>query len=92
MDTTNLEIDKEAKEVLETILTEVWIERDEEKQRADKLEKGLEEFFQMIPYNTLARELSAEEKLKRITHMMEGYKHEIVELVGKMTPTTPPEV
>ena len=41
-DATHLETAKEAKEVLETIFIEVWIERDEEKQRADKLEKGLE--------------------------------------------------
>ena len=66
MNTTNLDIAKEAKEVLEIVLIEVWIEWEEEKQRTKKLEIGLEEFFQMIPYNALARELNAEKKLNRI--------------------------
>jgi hypothetical protein len=38
----------------------------------------------------LAGELSAKENINRIVQKMEGYKKEIVELVGKLTPTTPP--
>jgi hypothetical protein len=56
------------------------------------LEQRLEEVFQTIPDSALAGELNAEEKIKRIAQTMEGYKQEIVELVGKLTPTTPPEV
>jgi hypothetical protein len=92
MDATNLETTKEEKEVLETVLKEVQIEHEEEKQCTDKLEQRLEEVFQTIPDNALAGELNTEEKIKRIAQMMEGYKQEIVELVGKLTPTTPPEV
>jgi hypothetical protein len=38
------------------------------------LEKILEEVFQTIMDGALVGELSAEEKLKRIAHNMEGYK------------------
>jgi hypothetical protein len=41
---------------------------------ADKLEQRLEEVFQMIPDSALAGELNAEEKIKRIVQMMDGYK------------------
>jgi hypothetical protein len=56
------------------------------------LEQRLEELFQTISDNKLAGEINAEEKLNKIAQRMEEYKHEIVELVGKLTPTTPPEV
>jgi hypothetical protein len=53
MDATNLEKTKEEKEVLEIILKEVWIEREEEKQHTKKMEQRLEEVFQTIPDNAL---------------------------------------
>jgi hypothetical protein len=68
-----------------------WNER-KKKCCADNLEKRLEEVFQTISDSALAGEINAEEKLKKIAQMMEEYKQEIVELVGKITPTTPPEV
>jgi hypothetical protein len=46
----------------------------------------------MIPDSALAGELITEEKIKRIVQTVDGYKQEIVELVGKLTPTTPPKV
>jgi hypothetical protein len=55
------------------------------------LEQRLEEVFQKISDNALAQELNTEENITRIAQMMEGYKHEIVYLVGNLTPTTPPE-
>jgi hypothetical protein len=46
IDAMNLKIDMEAKEVLETVLAEVRLEREEEKSCLDKLEERLEEVFQ----------------------------------------------
>jgi hypothetical protein len=40
----------------------------------DKLEKRLEEVFQMIPDNALAGELKCGRKDKRIAQMMDSYK------------------
>jgi hypothetical protein len=48
---------------------------------ADKLEQRLEEVFQTIPDNALIGEIHTKEIIKRIVKMMDGYKHEIVELV-----------
>jgi hypothetical protein len=42
--------------------------------------------------NALVGEINTEEKLHKIAHAMDEYKHEIKELVEKMTPTTPLEV
>jgi hypothetical protein len=52
--------------VLETILKEVQIEREEEKKHAKKIEQIIEEVFQMIPNNVLTRDLNVEEKIKMI--------------------------
>jgi hypothetical protein len=91
-DAKKLETTKEENEVLEIALKEVQIECEEEKKHVDKLDQILEEVFQMIPDNTLAGELNVEEKIKRIAQAMDSYKQEIIELVGKLTPTTPPKV
>jgi hypothetical protein len=56
------------------------------------LDQILEEFFQIILDNALTGEIIIEEKLKKIEQMMEEYKKDIVELVGKLTPTKPSEV
>jgi hypothetical protein len=77
MDATDLETTREAKEVLETVLTEVRLEQEEEKQCAERLEKRLEEVFQTILDSALAGEINAEEKLKKIVQTMEEYKQEI---------------
>jgi actin-like ATPase involved in cell morphogenesis len=46
----------------------------------------------MIPDNALTGKLSMEENIKRIAQTMDEYKQEIVELIRKLTQTTPPEV
>jgi hypothetical protein len=46
----------------------------------------------MIPDNVLAGEINEEENIKRVAQTMDSYKNEIIELYGKLTPTTPPEV
>jgi hypothetical protein len=61
-----LDTTKEEKEVLETILKEVQIDHEEEKQCTDKLEQRIEEVFQTIPDNALVGELNIEENIKRI--------------------------
>jgi hypothetical protein len=70
-DATNLETTQEEKEVLETVIKETQIEHEEEKCHADRLEQRLEEILRTIPYSALAREINAEEKLKKITPTME---------------------
>jgi hypothetical protein len=58
IDAMNLETNREVKEVLEISLKEVHPERDEEKQHMEKMEQRLEEVFQTITDDTLAKELS----------------------------------
>jgi cysteinyl-tRNA synthetase len=62
----NLETIKEEKEILEITLKEVQIERDEEKQCAEKLEQTLEEVFQTILDIALAEQLNAKENIQWI--------------------------
>jgi hypothetical protein len=92
IDATNLKTTKEAKEVLETVLTELRLEKEKEKKRVERLEQRIEELFQAIPDNTLTGKINTEEKIKNITQTMEEYKQEIIELVGKITPKKPPKV
>jgi hypothetical protein len=70
----NLERAKEVNEILEIALKEVPLERDEEKQCMKKLEQRLKEVFQTIPYNALAGEFNAKEKIQKIAHSMDNYK------------------
>jgi oligoendopeptidase F len=88
----NLETTKEVKEILEISLNQVQLERDEEKQRMEKIEQRLEEVFKTIPDNAQAEELSTEEKIQKIVQAMESYRQEITDLEEKVIPSTPPEI
>jgi hypothetical protein len=57
---TNLEITREEKEVLETVLKETHIEHEKDKRHAYIVEKILEEVFQRISDNALIGEISTE--------------------------------
>jgi hypothetical protein len=48
-DATNLEIDREVKEILQVTCEKITLEKEEEKQCADKLEKKLAEVYNNIP-------------------------------------------
>jgi len=55
-DETDLNIYKEVKEILEISLNQVHIERDKEKQHADKLAQMIEEVFKIITDSAQTKE------------------------------------
>jgi predicted nucleic acid-binding Zn-ribbon protein len=70
----------------------ITLEKEEEKQRVDNLEKNLTEVYMSIPNCAQAQEVTIEEKIQHFAQTMERYKQEIAELTEKLTPSTTPEV
>jgi predicted nucleic acid-binding Zn-ribbon protein len=89
---TNLEVGRGVVETLQITCDQLTSEKEEEKERMDKLEKGLTMVYDHIPDSAQALERSAEEKIKIISQTIEGYRQEIEELKEKINPMTPPEV
>jgi hypothetical protein len=66
VDATNLEIDREVKEILQVTCEKITLDKEEEKQRAEKLEKKLIEVYNIIPDCVQELEVTAEENIQMI--------------------------
>jgi hypothetical protein len=88
-----LQASKYLRDTLKITLNEVYIEKDEEKQRILQIEQHVEEVFKSIPDSTKEGEhLQTEENIGIISHEMENYKSHITDLITLLKPSTPPEV
>ena len=65
-DATNLEVGKEVAEVLQITCDQLTMEKEEEKRRVDKLEKGLTEVYNSLPDCAQEPTIIPEEKFQRI--------------------------
>jgi hypothetical protein len=91
-DATNLEVGREVTKMLQITCDQLTLEKEEEKKRADRLEKGLTIVYNNIPDCTQEPEDTPEGKFQNIVQVMEQYKKDITELMEKLTPSTPLEV
>jgi hypothetical protein len=92
IDATNLEIDKEVKEILEISLNQVHLDKDEDKQCVEKTKQRLEEVFKTIPDNVQSEELSTKEKIQKIAQDMENYRQDIIDLEETVIPSIPLDI
>jgi hypothetical protein len=91
-DVTNLEISREVKDILQVTCEQITLEKEEERQCVDKLEKQLTKVYNNISNYAQEPKVIAEEKIQKIVQPLERYKQKIAELVENFTPRTPLEV
>jgi hypothetical protein len=91
-DATNLEVGRGVAKILQIPCDQLTAEKEEDKEHANRLEKGLTMTYNCIPNNMQETERSAEEKINLIAQTIDQYIQEIEELKKRLNPTTPPEV
>jgi hypothetical protein len=92
IDAVELQETKSGKEPLELVVEQVKFETKEEKEHADKIERGVTTFYSHLPDNTQTESPSTEEKLNQIFQSIDHYRKKIEELNENLTLTTPPKV
>jgi cob(I)alamin adenosyltransferase len=85
----NLEVVRGVTEMLQITCDQLTSEKEEEKECADKLEHDITMVHDRISDNTQAPERSAEENIKIISQIIDGYKQEIKELKKIPNPMNP---
>jgi hypothetical protein len=68
----------------------VQFERDTVKKNISRMEKKVEEVFNMIPGSAEEGNIPTEENIKKIAQTMEVYKVHITKLISLLQPSTPP--
>jgi len=67
-------IDMEVREILQVTCEKITLEKEEEKQRIEKLEKKLAEVYNNIPDCTQELEVTTKENIQNIVQTMERYQ------------------